>query len=284
MNDEFEKIAGGQVPRSDPVCPQEACTGPDAEQAMVDGRASSRATLSCEAQPGGGVVWLTRTINEFLDRFCKVYGSLIPLKKRDILGTMKWPCMTVRQRMELVSCVVRKYKATMARASPSFQVVYKRHTLTLADLSTLAEHNWLNDQVINMYGELIRESTDDKVHFLNTFFHQQLEAKGYEGVRRWTKQVSLFTKRLLLVPVHQEVHWCLVVAAPPRRSVRLYNSSKCAVPPEVALVTSSPVPGSFSALALSLHTHAHQHTRTRIRTPAKHAWIHTDWFNLSGNQ
>ncbi|KAG7269858.1 hypothetical protein CRUP_032816 [Coryphaenoides rupestris] len=181
MNNGFEKIAGGQEPRSDPVCPREACTVPDAEQAMADGRTSSRTTLSSR-------------INEFLDGFCKVYGSLIPLER---------------------------YKSTVARASPSFQVVYKRHTLTLADLSTLAEHNWLNDQV----------------HFLNTFFHQQLEAKGYEGVRRWTKQVSLFSKRLLLVPVHQEVHWCLVAAEPAQRTVRLYDSSECAAPPEVALRT-----------------------------------------------
>lgn len=31
---------------------------------------------------------------------------------------------------------------------PFFQVVYKKHTLTLDDLLTLADQNWLNDQVI----------------------------------------------------------------------------------------------------------------------------------------
>lgn len=29
-----------------------------------------------------------------------------------------------------------------------------------------------------------------QVHFFNSFFHRQLVAKGYEGVKRWTKKVS----------------------------------------------------------------------------------------------
>lgn len=28
-----------------------------------------------------------------------------------------------------------------------------------------------------------------KVHFFNSFFHKQLDAKGYDGVKRWTKKV-----------------------------------------------------------------------------------------------
>ncbi|KAM3866025.1 sentrin-specific protease 5-like [Diretmus argenteus] len=106
----------------------------------------------------------------------------------------------------------------------SFRVVYKKHTLTLDDLSTLADQNWLNDQVMNMYGELIMESSQHKVHFLNSFFHRQLVTKGYEGVKRWTKQVDLFSKSLLLVPIHLEVHWCLVTADIVKKRICLYDS------------------------------------------------------------
>ena len=35
----------------------------------------------------------------------------------------------------------------VVKSVPSFQVVYKKHTLTLDDLCTLADQNWLNDQV-----------------------------------------------------------------------------------------------------------------------------------------
>lgn len=43
---------------------------------------------------------------------------------------------------------VNRYRtAVVVKSVPSFQVVYKKHTLTLDDLCTLADQNWLNDQV-----------------------------------------------------------------------------------------------------------------------------------------
>lgn len=43
---------------------------------------------------------------------------------------------------------VDRYRAAVVvKSVPSFQVVYKKHTLTLDDLCTLADQNWLNDQV-----------------------------------------------------------------------------------------------------------------------------------------
>ncbi|XP_054622786.1 sentrin-specific protease 5-like isoform X2 [Dunckerocampus dactyliophorus] len=77
---------------------------------------------------------------------------------------------------------------------------------------------------MNMYGELIMEASQHKVHFLNSFFHRQLMTKGYDGVKRWTKQVDLFSKTLLLVPIHLEVHWCLVTADIARRKICLFDS------------------------------------------------------------
>lgn len=43
---------------------------------------------------------------------------------------------------------VDRYRAAVVvKPVPSFQVVYKKHTLRLDDLCTLADQNWLNDQV-----------------------------------------------------------------------------------------------------------------------------------------
>uniref|UniRef100_A0A673CDG1 Uncharacterized protein n=1 Tax=Sphaeramia orbicularis TaxID=375764 RepID=A0A673CDG1_9TELE len=39
---------------------------------------------------------------------------------------------------------------------------------------------------INMYRELILYATP--FNFFNIFFHKQLVAKGYDGVKRWTKK------------------------------------------------------------------------------------------------
>ncbi|CAK6952217.1 sentrin-specific protease 5-like [Scomber scombrus] len=169
---------------------------------------------------------LTKDIHEFLDDFYRIYGSFIPLQQSDVLTHLKRKFNTdFNDRKNLALSEVTKYQTAMVQKPiPSFQVVYNKHTLTLDDLSTLADQNWLNDQVINMYGELIMQSAHHKVHFLNSFFHRQLMTKGYDGVKRWTKQVDLFSKSLLLVPIHLEVHWCLVTADMVKKKICLYDS------------------------------------------------------------
>ncbi|XP_034412365.1 sentrin-specific protease 5-like isoform X2 [Cyclopterus lumpus] len=169
---------------------------------------------------------LRKEIHEFLEDFYRMYGCFIPLQRRDVLRHLERKFNTdVSDRKSFIfSEVIKSRTSIIEKTVPSFQVVYKKHTLTLDDLSTLANQNWLNDQVMNMYGELILESADHKVHFLNSFFHRQLMTKGYEGVKRWTKQVDLFSKSLLLVPIHLEVHWCLVTADIKKKKICLYDS------------------------------------------------------------
>ncbi|XP_023150646.2 sentrin-specific protease 5-like [Amphiprion ocellaris] len=190
----------------------------------TDGRISCKHTAS--PQSDISLKALTQDIHEFLDDFYRTYGSFIPLQKSDVLRHLKrkfnshWS-----DRKNIIFSEVTRYQtAIVQKSAPSFQVVYKKHTLTLDDLLTLADQNWLNDQVMNMYGELIMESSHHKVHFLNSFFHRQLMTKGYDGVKRWTKQVDLFSKSLLLVPVHLEVHWCLVTADIVKKKICLYDS------------------------------------------------------------
>jgi len=43
----------------------------------------------------------------------------------------------------------------------------------------------------------------------STFFYTKLVNSGLQAISRWTKETDLFTKRLLLVPVNLENHWCL---------------------------------------------------------------------------
>ncbi|KAM9844564.1 sentrin-specific protease 5-like isoform 2-T3 [Aulostomus maculatus] len=173
-----------------------------------------------------GLNALVKEIQEFLNDFYRIYGSFIPLQMSDVLRHLKRRFnMDFKDRKNLIYLEVTKYRsAVVQKPVPSFRVVFKKHTLTLDDLSTLADQNWLNDQVMNMYGELIMDCGQHKVHFLNSFFHRQLMTKGYEGVKRWTKQVDLFSKNLLLVPIHLEVHWCLVTADIVKKKICLYDS------------------------------------------------------------
>ncbi|KAM9855422.1 sentrin-specific protease 1 [Aulostomus maculatus] len=100
--------------------------------------------------------------------------------------------------------------------------------LTRKDLQTLSHLNWLNDEVINFYMNLLVERSKDpslpSVNTFNTFFYPRLRSSGYTAVRRWTKKMDIFSKDILLVPVHLGVHWCLSVVDFRKKAVMYFDS------------------------------------------------------------
>ena len=60
-----------------------------------------------------------------------------------------------------------------------------------------------------------REECLPSVHVTSTFFYPKLMEKGHSGLKRWTKTVDIFSKDIILIPVHtlhpQGMHWCLAV-------------------------------------------------------------------------
>uniref|UniRef100_A0A0A8YUD7 Ubiquitin-like protease family profile domain-containing protein n=1 Tax=Arundo donax TaxID=35708 RepID=A0A0A8YUD7_ARUDO len=90
-------------------------------------------------------------------------------------------------------------------------------------LQCLNDKDWLNDEVINLYLDLLKErelrepTKFLKCHFFNTFFYKKLSSGGYDykAVRRWTTKrklgYSLIECDKIFVPIHKEVHWCLAV-------------------------------------------------------------------------
>uniref|UniRef100_A0A8D0G1N0 Ubiquitin-like protease family profile domain-containing protein n=1 Tax=Strix occidentalis caurina TaxID=311401 RepID=A0A8D0G1N0_STROC len=61
-------------------------------------------------------------------------------------------------------------------------------------------------QIVNFYMCLLVERSKKKgypaVHAFSTFFYPKLISAGYDAVRRWTRDVDLFKKDLILVPIH----------------------------------------------------------------------------------
>ncbi|VDO28925.1 unnamed protein product [Haemonchus placei] len=101
--------------------------------------------------------------------------------------------------------------------------------LTRKDLSTLSGLDWLNDEVINFYLQLVcQRSTETKglpkVYAFNTFFYANISTKGYASVKRWTRKVDIFAHDLLLVPVHLNVHWCMAVIDLADKRIDYYDS------------------------------------------------------------
>ncbi|XP_040437062.1 sentrin-specific protease 1 isoform X1 [Falco naumanni] len=103
-----------------------------------------------------------------------------------------------------------------------------RLTITRKDIQTLNNLNWLNDEIINFYMNLLMERSKEKglpaVHAFNTFFFTKLKMAGYQAVKRWTKKVDIFSVDLLLVPIHLGVHWCLAVVDFRKKTITYYDS------------------------------------------------------------
>ncbi|CAI9776228.1 unnamed protein product [Fraxinus pennsylvanica] len=92
-------------------------------------------------------------------------------------------------------------------------------------LQCLKPGAWLNDEVINLYLDLLKEREKRepqkflKCHFFSTFFYKKLiggrDGYNFQSVRRWTTQKKLGYSLLecdkIFVPIHKEVHWCLAV-------------------------------------------------------------------------
>jgi sentrin-specific protease 1 len=112
------------------------------------------------------------------------------------------------------------------------------------DIHKLQRGQWLNDEIINYYMEMIKARSNapqkviktassqgnfkfPRIHVFNTFFYSMLARKGYNGVRRWTKRakVNLFEMNRVLIPINKGgFHWILVVANIDKKRVEYYDS------------------------------------------------------------
>ncbi|XP_066526995.1 sentrin-specific protease 1 [Hoplias malabaricus] len=103
-----------------------------------------------------------------------------------------------------------------------------RLTITRKDLQTLSHLNWLNDEVINFYMNMLVERSKAQhlptAYTFNTFFFPKLRSSGYSAVRRWTKKVDIFSVDIILVPIHLGVHWCLSVVDFRKKSITYFDS------------------------------------------------------------
>ncbi|EME43477.1 hypothetical protein DOTSEDRAFT_72752 [Dothistroma septosporum NZE10] len=97
----------------------------------------------------------------------------------------------------------------------------KRVTVEFNDLERLDEEEWLNDNLVNYELKHIEHGMTtedrDKVHFFNTFFFTSVSTNGsrrafnYDAVKRWTKNIDIFTIPYLVVPISENLHWFVIV-------------------------------------------------------------------------
>ena len=68
--------------------------------------------------------------------------------------------------------------------------------ITRRDMHTLVGTNWLNDEVINFYMNLLiergKQDNYPTVYCFNTFFYPKLASHGHASLKRWTRKASIF--------------------------------------------------------------------------------------------
>ncbi|GLV43295.1 hypothetical protein CBL_14027 [Carabus blaptoides fortunei] len=100
--------------------------------------------------------------------------------------------------------------------------------ITGHELKLFNEKEWLNDEVINFYVNLIQERSEQRnlprVYSFNTFFYPKLISSGYSSLQRWTKRVDIFSFDIIVVPVHLGFHWCMATIDFRDKSIRYYDS------------------------------------------------------------
>lgn len=102
--------------------------------------------------------------------------------------------------------------------------------VTVSDLSTLKGTSWLNDEVINFYFCLISETANANCgpevyyHYFNTFFYPTLCRRGYDGVKKWTKNLQIFKLKKIIIPIHLGNHWCFSYIDMPSRVIYYFDS------------------------------------------------------------
>lgn len=112
--------------------------------------------------------------------------------------------------------------------------------VTAKDLAHLEDEEFLNDTIIDFYCKyleetMVQDKDRERVHFFNAFFykkltqrpdvgsstasvedaHLNLNRRRHERVRKWTRNIDLFSKDYVFVPIHSAAHWSLAIICHP---------------------------------------------------------------------
>ncbi|KAI9125365.1 hypothetical protein K1719_003981 [Acacia pycnantha] len=101
------------------------------------------------------------------------------------------------------------------------------------DKDCLAPEGYLTSTIMNFYIRYLQQQASitersiSDYHFFNTYFYKKLkEAVSYKRsdrdtffakFRRWWKGTNIFKKAYLLIPIHEDLHWSLVIISFPEK-------------------------------------------------------------------
>lgn len=120
--------------------------------------------------------------------------------------------------------VVKKYWSSNAITD----IIVSQYSIDISirDMQTLYYGRWLNDNVMDFYFNLITDKIDSCFGWTTHFF-TTLQARGYQGVGRWSKRkkVNVNTTNLILIPINiMSTHWALAAVDNEYKTITYYDS------------------------------------------------------------
>lgn len=165
-------------------------------------------------------------LNEILEERVRVH-----LRLSDV-AVEEGPMPVAEEEVSLpeLTPVMEKKIAYVFKSGPGNEVIVDKFSLriTRRDMHTLVGTNWLNDEVINFYMNLLiergKQDNYPSVYCFNTFFYPKLASQGHASLKRWTRKIDVFANEMLMIPVHLGVHWCLATINFKEKKIRYYDS------------------------------------------------------------
>ena len=125
-------------------------------------------------------------------------------------------------------------------------LTYRGVSINLVDKCRLLPETYLNDSIINFYIKYLQYDTTfpfltkNDFYIFPTYFYTRLSSldqsgntqkntpqhrrKMYQDLKGWTKNVNIFEKKLLFIPINYDIHWTLIIVCNPGKITQ--SSSK----------------------------------------------------------
>ncbi|KAJ1309644.1 hypothetical protein OPQ81_006411 [Rhizoctonia solani] len=216
-----------------------------------------------------------KTQSEFI--VPKIQGSNNPSHQRDLVREPKAPAKSTYLKPRTRSSVSNSNQEDQEQDSKPIVIqdldeVVLVHptgtgsvTINRGELARLEPGEFLNDTLIElglkMWLNDLRSQDPalvDQIHIFSSFFFKKLDAgrgKGcdYNSVKKWTSKFDLFSKKFIIIPINEHLHWYLAIICfpehvlkapipqPPAQPTRVTRSSDGATKAEQRMSSESDI-------------------------------------------
>lgn len=99
------------------------------------------------------------------------------------------------------------------------------------DYKCLSNRKGINDVIVDFYLKYLHDEklTDDqreRSYTFSQFFYTRLAGSQHDQVARWTKNVNLFAKDYIVIPINIQMQWLLAIICFPDHSTEKRETEK----------------------------------------------------------